>query len=244
MDFKGVIEEAYRQASYTNADSSESIRSARLSLNLLITEWQNRGTLTWNIKSQRMDMNVGVACQEFTPDITDPSNAVATNRKRPIEIIDVLYTDGTDSNPRDITLRRRSASEYSRQTEKLTQGRPSSYWVDKQADKMCINLWPVPDNSVARLTIWYLERVDITDEDTIGTSALEMIPVAFLPALISGLAYKLAFKFPTANRPPGYYEQVVMPLQAEAERLYKDAFAKSNDTSVWSLGGSSQGVKY
>lgn len=245
MDFQTIMEEAYRKALYQDPTSGEAVRSARVSLNLIITEWQNKGNQTWNQRSESVPLLVGEPCQIFTPQtVTDPNDPVETQSKRPVEITQVLYAEGIQGSDSvtEYDLRRASAAEYARQTQKRNLGRPTMFWVDKRAENICINLWPAPDNSVASLTVWYLQRVQVDDPQ--GDNALEVIPAGFEPALTSALAHRLAQKHPVNTRPPGYFQEVIMPLQEEAMMLYQEAFSRSNDRAPFSISGGARGVNY
>ena len=108
---------------------------------------------------------------------------------------------GDTTKQSDLTMQRMSIATYSQQTNKLLQGRPIQYWVERAPSGITINVWPVPDSAQTwTFGYYYMERI----EDAGSPASLEMnIPPTFLTCLTAGLAYMIALKRPQAeNRIP------------------------------------------
>jgi len=93
-------------------------------------------------------------------------------------------------------------------TNKLTASLPSRFWINRTVPPV-MTLWPVPVEA-GTLVYYKLRRM----QDTGAYTNTMDIPLRFLPAMTSGLAYYLAIKTVGAdNRIP--------ILQAEYERQFR-----------------------
>ena len=121
--------------------------SARRSLNLTLTSaWGNRVPLLWKVTSQTYNLSQGVY------QITLPSNMISVLDA----YVSVPNGDGTYS---DLILYSMSRSEYAAIPNKLTQSRPTSYWLDKLITPI-LNLWQVPDqSSYYTLTVYMMTSI-------------------------------------------------------------------------------------
>lgn len=205
LDIPEIIEKAYEKAG-SRLRSGYDYRTARISLDLLLLEWQNRGLNLWTIKNANQLLTAGTA--SYTLDA------------QKLDIIEAsLRTDAGDTDQTDLTMKRFSISDYARQTNKLTQGRPTRYFVERDPDAITVYLWPVPDNTQTyNFNHWYMERVE--DSGTPGSNTID-VPDRFLPALITGLAHEIALQTPElTERAPmleGQYEKQ-WNLAADAAR--------------------------
>lgn len=181
LDLPEIIEQAWEKAG-EELRSGWDYRTARISLDLLMLEWQNRGYNLWTVKNANQALTAGTG-----------TYALAAERLDIVEA--VVRTDSGDVDAQaDITLKRVSVSDWSRQTNKLTQGRPNQYVVLRDPAQITVELWPVPDSTQTyTLNYWYIERIE--DAGTDGSKNID-VPARFLPALISGLACQLAMKRP------------------------------------------------
>jgi len=103
---------------------------------------------------------------------------------------------GSTTKQSDLTMQRISIAQYSHQTNKLLQGRPIQYWVERAPSGITVNVWPIPDSSQTwTLGYYYMERI----EDSGSPATLNVdVPARFLPPLTAGLAYQIAIKKPEA----------------------------------------------
>jgi len=184
LDIAEIVEEAFERAGL-ELRSGYDMKTARRSLNLLCAEWSNMGLNLWTIATGTITLVPGQATYTV-------ANGVPADM---IDMIEhVIRTNNSGVNT-DITMQRISVSDYAAIPTKSTQGRPLQIYVNRQISPT-VTVWPVPDSSTTyTLVYWYLRRI----EDT-GASAANNadIPVRFLPALVSGLAYYIALKNPEA----------------------------------------------
>ena len=181
LDLSDIIEEAYERAGL-EARSGYDFRTARRSLNLLMLEWQNRGLNLWTVKSGTQALTAGTGSYDLTAEKLD--------------IIEgLLRTDAGDTSKQsDLTMQRISVSQYAHQTNKLTQGRPLQYYVERKSTGITIHFWPVPDDTkIYTFAYYYMDRIE--DAGKPASNNME-VPERFLPCLVSGLAYQIASKRP------------------------------------------------
>lgn len=183
LDLGDVMEEAYERCGL-ELRSGFDYRTARRSLNLLMLDWQNRGLNLWTVKGATETLVAGTGSYTLNGKILDIVEAF-------------MRTDAGDADKQsDLTMQRISIAQYSHQTNKLLQGRPIQYWVERAPAAITVNVWPIPDASQTwTFGYYYMERV----EDTGSPASLNMdVPVRFLPCLTAGLAYQIAIKKPEA----------------------------------------------
>lgn len=176
LDVADYIEEAFERCGIEVRTGYDQ-RTARRSLNLLLAEWANRGLNQWTIKEDII--NVGVASEIY------PLNAYD------IDIISavVRFTNNAGtSNQTDLTLDRVSREYYLNIPNKLTQGRPVQYFVDRQITPV-LYLWPKP-NTDYYIVVNKLVRMD---DAAAGANTMQ-VPFRFYPCLAAGLAYYLSLK--------------------------------------------------
>ena len=167
-----AIEEAYERCG-VRTNSGHDIKSARRSLNLLFSEWGNRGINLWKVKSETLTLVNGTATYNTPSDCNDVLEAVVTT------------TGGTQQ-----TLTKISRSEYIAIPNKTDTGTPSQYYVDRQLTPT-ISLYLAPDTSaVTNIFYYYLARIQDAGAYTNTTD----MPFRFYPCMVSGLAFYLAQK--------------------------------------------------
>jgi|TARA_R100000329_G_C7617311_1_gene219234 hypothetical protein len=188
LDLGEIMEEAYERCGL-ELRSGYDYKTARRSLNLLMLDWQNRGLSLWTVKNANLTLTPGQGAYALPADRLDIVEAyMRTNA-------------GDTTKQSDLTMQRMSIATYSQQTNKLLQGRPIQYWVERAPSGITINVWPVPDSAQTwTFGYYYMERI----EDAGSPASLEMnIPPTFLTCLTAGLAYMIALKRPQAeNRIP------------------------------------------
>lgn len=180
--FIDIAEEAWERASggMTELRSGYDLRTVRRSLNLLVAEWANRGINMWTIDEGSIPLLVGVNQYPLPDDTVDLIEQVTRT------------SPGSQTNQTDINLTRISVSTYATIPNKLAQGRPVQVYVDRQRDNPQVFVWPTPPDNTYTFYYWRLRRIQ--DGGT-GTTT-EDIPFRFLPAMIAGLAHKIAMKIP------------------------------------------------
>jgi len=170
-----VIEEAYSMLG-GQAELANDAITARRSLNLMLTDWQNRGVLLWGTDLASTTLVTGTA--EYT---------------LPAETVDVLsgYIRLT-SNSNDFQMNRIGYEEYEAITNKATSGRPTQFATLRGRETVSAFFFPVPD-AADTYTFRNYRMKRLAD---VSKSALQNadVPFRFLPALTCGLAYYLSYK--------------------------------------------------
>ena len=177
LDIDDIIEEAYERCG-VRTNSGKDLKSARRSLNILFSEWGNRGVHLWKVELKEQELTAGTATY------TAPSNAN--------DILEayVSTTTGTTSSTNDVSLTKISRSEYAALPNKGSQGQPSQYYVDRQTTPT-ITLYQTPDASTyTYVKYYYLKRI----EDTGAYTNQADVVFRFIPCMVAGLSYYLAMK--------------------------------------------------
>ena len=183
LDLGQIMEEAYERCNIEMRTGFD-YRTARRSLDLLMLEWQNRGLSLWTVKDTSVALTPGTGAYALTAEKLDIVEAfMRTNA-------------GSTTKQSDLTMQRISIAQYSHQTNKLLQGRPIQYWVERAPSGITVKVWPIPDSSQTwTLGYYYMERI----EDSGSPATLNVdVPARFLPPLTAGLAYQIAIKKPEA----------------------------------------------
>lgn len=193
-----VFEEAFERCGL-ELRTGYDFRTARRSMNFMLTEWANKGVNLWTIEQGSINLAQGVTTYDL-----------------PIDTVDLLeHVIRTNSaqgpNQTDLNITRISVSTYSTIPNKLAQGRPIQVWVNRQSGQQVgsntatpkypqINVWPAPDQGTTTqpyyiFYYWRLKRIyDAGD----GTNVID-IPFRFLNAMVAGLAYMIAVKKPEVD---------------------------------------------
>ena len=96
----------------------------------------------------------------------------------------VIRRDG-----QDIQIGRISRGDYLAIPNKVSQGRPTQFYIDRLITPT-ITVWPAPTNSTDQLIYYRVKRIQ-----DVGTSQNEPdVPFRFLPCLAAGLAYYISVK--------------------------------------------------
>ena len=204
-DIAELCEEAYERAGL-ELRSGYDLKTARRSLNFLLSEWANKGLNLWTVRSGTITLVPGQ--KTYTTADGLPADAVDY-------IEHVCRTNNAGQNT-DISLNRISVSTYANIPTKDQSGRPYQMYVDRATSAPKITLWPVPDSSTTyTLAYWYLKR---EDDATNPVSQTIEVPFRFYNALVSGLSYHIALKKPeAADRVP-----MLKDLYDEAFQLAAD----------------------
>ena len=179
LNIDDIIEEAYERCGM-RTNSGHDIKSARRSLNLLFSEWGNRGIHLWKVELNEVALVSGQA--EYTVDgqVNDVLEAYISS----------TATASDNSNTQDVSLTKIDRSAYAALPNKLSTGQPSQYYVDRQTTPK-IYVYQAPDlNTYTTLKFYTINRI----EDAGAYTNQADVAYRFLPCMCSGLAYYLAQK--------------------------------------------------
>ena len=180
LDILSLAEEAWERAvgGASELRTGYDLRTTRRSINLLTIEWANRGYNFWTLEQGTIALTTGDYQYDMPDDTIDIIEAV------------VRQNPGITATQTDLAISRISVSTYSTIPNKLTQGRPIQYFLDRQVTPV-INVWQVPPDDTYTFVYWRMRRIQ--DAGTQGNMTMDM-PFRFLPAFTAGLAFYLSQK--------------------------------------------------
>ena len=164
-----IIEEAYEQIGMEVASGYDA-RTARRSLNLLLTEWANRQITLWTVERRIIPCVVGQAAYDLTT--------------ADVDVLEVAVRISSN----DYVITRTSRNENLYIPDKTKGGRPSQFLFRRTVPAQ-LEVWPVPDRTMSLI----VDLFKFT-EDVSGSGENVAMPRRFLPAMVAGLAYKLSLK--------------------------------------------------
>ena len=192
------------------------MKSARRSLNILFQEWGNRGIHYWEIDETNLDLIQGQSDYDFFRASGDGTSATTTPTNGIYGLSDVLEaqlrSNRTQTTQSDSPMTKVDRSTYAAFSNKLSQGTPNQYWVERFIDKVRIHIYPTPDSTNASkdMHFYFIKRIQDIGDYTNATD----VPFRFVPCMVSGLAYYLAQKY--------------KPELIQAMKLaYEDEFARA-----------------
>jgi hypothetical protein len=204
LDIDDIIEEAYERCG-VRTNSGYNIKSARRSLNILFSEWGNRGIHLWKVVLKEQALTAGTATYATPSDCSDVLEAYVSTAQ--------TVTETTN----DISLDKIDRSAYAALPNKGQQGQPSQYYVNRQINPT-ISLYLTPDCAqYIYLKYYYISRI----QDAGAYSNQANVPYRFLPCMISGLAYYLGQKV-APDRIQGlklvYEDELQRALEEDSQR--------------------------
>jgi len=196
LNIDEIIEEAYERCG-VRTNSGYDLKSARRSLNILFSEWGNRGVHLWKVELKEQLLTAGTSTYDAPSNANDILEAY------------ISTTTGTSSTTNDVSLTKISRSEYAALPNKGSQGQPSQYYVDRQTTPK-ITLYQTPDASTyTYVKYYYLKRI----EDAGNYTNQADVVFRFIPCMVAGLAYYLSLK-----RSPQLVQQNKMLYEDELNR--------------------------
>ncbi len=167
-----VIEEAFERCGF-NARTGYDLKTARRSLNILFSEWANRGLNLWTIELRTKTLTASTSSYSLDTDLVDILSAVTYKA-----------SDTTVDNE----VERISRAEYLNISKKSTEGKPTQFYLERTITPT-LYLYPTPD---AADTFKYYGLTRIQDAGDYTNTA--EVPFRFIPCMTAGLAYYIAIK--------------------------------------------------
>ncbi len=197
-----MIDEAYERIQY-DPRAGFDFRSAKRSLDVLLSDWTNRGLNLWTVEEVQVPLATGTSTVLLGSGYYD--------------IQDAVLRDTSVTPAFDLGLERTSATDFLNIPFKTMRGMPTKFQMIRTFDTTTIQVWMVPDRDY----VLVLNMLKIIPELPNYTSAVE-IPARFQAALISGLAHQLALK-----KNPARAQELKMYYEDDFER----ASAEERDRS-------------
>ena len=178
LNVEDIITEAYERCGI-NAESRTGYQavSARRSMNILFSEWANRGINYWTVQNNTLAL-----VKDQTTPYTLP---VGT-----IDLIDAVIRDSSTGSNIDTVLNRISIADFNQLPEKTSYGKPSQYMLDKQYTPN-IYVWQIPDTNDYSIVYWSINQL----EDITASNEDADVPYRWSDCICAGLASKLSLKF-------------------------------------------------
>ena len=204
-----IIEEAFERTGMRGNRTGYELKSARRSLNIMFSEWGNRGVHLWKVKQATVPLVEGQAEYNFAND----------NSNFPSDVSDVLEAfvrnNTTATAPVDTTLNKIDRSDYSALANKLSKGTPSQYYVQRTVAPS-VFLFQTPSSSFSganfQLKFFYVARI----QDAGAYTNESDVVYRFIPCMTAGLSYYLSLKY--------------SPETVQANKLiYEDEFKRALD---------------
>ena len=178
LDIDDVIEESFERCGIRNTKGYD-LKSSRRSLNLLFSEWGNRGIHLWKVELKNQLLTAGTITYTTPSDCSDVLEAY------------VSTSESITSSTQDISLTKIDRSAYAGLPNKGQTGQPTQYYVDRQTTPT-ISLYLAPDaNTYTFLKYYYIQRI----QDAGSYTNQADLPYRFLPCMVSGLSFYLSQKY-------------------------------------------------
>jgi len=204
LNIDDIIEEAYERCGI-RTNSGFDLRSARRSLNLLLSEWGNRGVHLWKVTLKEQLLTAGTATYTTPNDCSD--------------VLEAYISTGTGigTDITDVSLSKIDRSAYAALPNKGSTGQPSQYYVRRDVTPT-VTLYLTPDaTTYTYLKYYYIGRI----EDAGAYTNQADVVYRFLPCMCSGLAYFLSMKKApqlTQNLRMIYEDELLRALQEDGQR--------------------------
>jgi hypothetical protein len=188
LTIEEIIDEAFNRCG-VRPNSGNDLKKARRNLNVLFSDWGNRGVHLWKVEQDEI-----------------------------LEAFVSTSGGGSDSaSTQDVSLTKIDRSAYAALPNKLNQGQPSQYYVDRQTTPQ-IYLYQAPDASTyTYLKFYVVKRI----EDAGAYSNNPDVVYRFLPCMIAGLSYYLSFQYAPDRVPllkQTYEDEMIRALDEDGQR--------------------------
>ena len=204
LDIDDIIQESYNRCG-VRTNSGYDLKRARRNLNILFSEWGNRGVHLWKVQLQTQALTAGTVSYTVPTQVSDVLEAY------------ISTSSGVTSTTNDISLTKIDRSAYAGLPNKGNTGQPSQYFVDRQTTPV-IYLYQAPDASTyTHLKYYTINRI----EDAGAYTNEANVAYRFIPAMIGGLAYYLSFLAnpqQTANLKLAYEDELERALKEDGQR--------------------------
>jgi len=210
-----IVEEAFERLGIQDVTGYH-LQTSRRSLNIMLQEWGNRGIHYWEIEDTNLDLVQGQSDYDFFRSSGDGTSATTTPTNGIYGMSDVLEaqlrSNRTQTTQSDSPMTKVDRSTYAGFSNKLSQGTPNQYWVERFIDKVRIHVYPTPDSTNASkdMHFYFIKRIQDVGAYTNATD----LPFRFVPCMVSGLAYYLSMK---------YNPQMTQPMKL----IYEDEFQRA-----------------
>ena len=139
-----VIQEAYDRIG-GDPILGYDVRSARRSMNIMFSDWANRGYNQWTVEYKTLAITTGTTEYTLPGDTVDVINA------------NIQISDGTEYAMTALGL-----NDYAAISNKTTQARPTQYYLQR-LNTPILKIYPAPDTNYTITYYRQRQKKDITD---------------------------------------------------------------------------------
>lgn len=211
LDIAQIVEEAFERGQGKDIQTLNAghMRTARRSLQMIFSEWENRHVKVWALDEVTFTTAAGDATQAIEPNSVD--------------VLDAYIRDGSA----DVMLTKIGREDYVALPSKSSEGKPDRYWIDRAAEPFVMTLYPVPDVSTYTVTYWRVRRL----YDVTASAETPDVPFRWVAALTARLALELFGKLPFPERSPTVFQM----LKAASDEAYYLASTEDRDRAPTSV---------
>jgi len=193
-----VIQEAYDRIG-GDPILGYDVRSARRSLNIMFSDWANRGYNQWTVEEK---------------DLTIVKSTISYDL--PADTIDIINANIKESTGLYYAMSRLGLNDYSAIQNKATESRPTQFYLQRTSTPK-IYLYPAPDDSTDVVNYWRIRRImDVTASTVDGVEQNTDVPSRAIECMCSGLTFFLSQKRPNID----------INRRAELKLDYESAFER------------------
>ena len=170
-----VIQEAYDRIG-GDPILGYDVRSARRSMNIMFSDWANRGYNQWTVEYKTLAVTTGTTEYTLDYDTVDIINA------------NIQISDGSEYAMTALGL-----NDYAVISNKTTQARPTQYYLQR-LNTPVLKIYPAPDQNYT-ITYYRMRKIeDITASTVSGVEQNIDVPFRAFECMCAGLAYYLSKK--------------------------------------------------
>jgi len=183
------------------------VRSARRSLNIMFSDWANRGYNQWTVELK--DLSISQGTNEYTLDYDT------------VDIINANILDGTT----EYSMTRLGINDYAAISNKTSQSRPTQFYLQR-LNTPVVRIYPTPDQAYT-LRYYRMRKIqDITASTVNGVEQNIDIPFRAFECMCAGLAYYMS------KKRTGIDQATRAELKLDYEQAYERLIAGDDSPST------------
>ena len=201
-----VIQEAYDRIG-GDPILGYDVRSARRSLNIMFSDWANRGYNQWTVELKDLSLTQGT--NEYTLDYDT------------VDIINANILDGDT----EYSMTRLGINDYAAISNKTSQSRPTQFYLQR-LNTPVVRIYPTPDQAYT-LRYYRMRKIqDITASTVNGVEQNIDIPFRAFECMCAGLAYYMS------KKRTGIQQAQRAELKLDYEQAYERLIAGDDSPST------------
>jgi len=183
------------------------VRSARRSLNIMFSDWANRGYNQWTVELK--DLSISQGTNEYTLDYDT------------VDIINANILDGTT----EYSMTRLGVNDYAAISNKTSQSRPTQFYLQR-LNTPVVRIYPTPDQAYT-IRYYRMRKIqDITASTVNGVEQNIDIPFRAFECMCAGLAYYMS------KKRTGIDQATRAELKLDYEQAYERLIAGDDSPST------------